>query len=291
MTSFGLRRAGLGPSGEPAQFCAAKRWSARCWRCSSVSVAIGAAGRTQRFRPVPRPRSSPAATLEDARRAGRPVRLPAAATGCCRPPRPATPAPDRPPPPRTPPSSAPATPSTSAVDRPIVAPRGISRPGKPAKAPKVHQPRPGPRTGGVWAVVVGIDDYPGEGADLRPARPTPATWTAPWPTTAFPADRRVLLSTAGDRRQHPGRLAWVAGRANSDATVVFFFSGHIRQVTGYDDRDGEAIDEALVAADGEPSIDGEVADILRRLEARPPGSASPAATAAASTTCWPRDGS
>ena len=60
----------------------------------------------------------------------------------------------------------------------------------------------------------------------------------------------------------------MAGRASADSTIVFFYSGHVRQVAGDADRDGEAIDEAIVAADGDNVFDGQVADILRTSEAR-----------------------
>jgi len=50
--------------------------------------------------------------------------------------------------------------------------------------------------------------------------------------------------------------------------VAFFYSGHVRQVAGDPDRDGEAVDEALVAADGDNVYDGQVADLLQGLEAR-----------------------
>ncbi|MGH9039935.1 MAG: caspase family protein [Acidimicrobiia bacterium] len=161
------------------------------------------------------------------------------------------------------------TTATSAVDRPIVAPPSISRPGKAAKAPKVLQPTPGPKDGGVWSLVVGIDDYPGEEADLSAGKADAREVDAALAAYGVPGQHRIVLldekATADNIR---AGLAWVAGRANSEATVVFFYSGHVRQVTGDADRDGEAIDEAIVAADGEAVYDGEVAGIFRNLEAR-----------------------
>jgi hypothetical protein len=60
----------------------------------------------------------------------------------------------------------------------------------------------------------------------------------------------------------------MAGRASADSTAVFFYSGHVRQVAGDADRDGEVIDEALVGSDGDNVFDGQVADLLRHSEAR-----------------------
>ncbi len=163
---------------------------------------------------------------------------------------------------------APAEPTT-AVDRPIVAPPSFTRPSKPAKPLKALQPAAGPKDGGVWALVVGIDDYPGNDADLSAGKADAREVDSALAAYGVPGARRVLLldqqATADNIRSG---LAWLAGRASSDATVVFFYSGHVRQVTGDADRDGEATDEAIVAADGDAVYDGEVAGIFRSLEAR-----------------------
>jgi hypothetical protein len=165
-------------------------------------------------------------------------------------------------------AAAPAQPA-NAVDRPIVAPPSFSRSGKAAKPPRVIQPTPGPRDSGVWALVVGIDDYPGNDADLNAGTADAREVDSALAAYGVPGQHRILLldqqATADNIR---AGLAWVAGRASSDATVVFFYSGHVRQVTGDADRDGEATDEAIVAADGEAVYDGELASIFRNLEAR-----------------------
>ncbi len=162
-----------------------------------------------------------------------------------------------------------ATPAATGVDRPIVAPPSFSRPPKSARPPKVLAPAAGPKEAGVWALVVGIDDYPGNDADLNAGTADAREVDSALAAYGVPGQRRILLldrqATADNIR---AGLAWLAGRASSDATVVFFYSGHVRQVTGDADRDGEATDEAIVAADGEPVYDGEVAGIFRNLEAR-----------------------
>ncbi|MDQ3944839.1 MAG: caspase family protein [Actinomycetota bacterium] len=117
--------------------------------------------------------------------------------------------------------------------------------------------------------MVGIDDYPGTDADLKAGTADAREVDAALAAYGVPGQHRILLldhqATADNIR---AGLAWLAGRASSDATVVFFYSGHVRQVTGDADRDGEATDEAIVAADGEAVYDGEVAGILRNVEAR-----------------------
>ena len=164
---------------------------------------------------------------------------------------------------------APVTPVAMPLERPIVAPPSFSRSPKAAKPARAIQPAPGPKDGGVWALMVGIDDYPGSDADLNAGTADAREVDAALAAYGVPGPRRILLqdqqATADNIR---AGLAWLAGRASSDATVVFFYSGHVRQVTGDADRDGEATDEAIVASDGDPVYDGEVAGIFRNMEAR-----------------------
>ncbi|MGH9036478.1 MAG: caspase family protein [Acidimicrobiia bacterium] len=165
--------------------------------------------------------------------------------------------------------AAPVTPVATTVDRPIVAPPNFPRSAKVAKPARAIQPAGGPKDGGVWALIVGIDDYPGSDADLNAGTADAREVDAALAAYGVPGPRRILLqdhqATADNIR---AGLAWLAGRASSDATVVFFYSGHVRQVTGDADRDGEATDEAIVAADGDPVYDGELAGIFRSLDAR-----------------------
>ena len=167
--------------------------------------------------------------------------------------------------------TSPATPPTSAqpYERPIVAPPSFPR--TRATAPRASRAAysPGPKDGGVWAVVVGIDDYPGADADLRAAVADARDVDSALAAYGVPASHRLVLldgqATADNIR---GALAWLVGRASPDSTVVFFYSGHVRQVAGDPDRDGEAVDEAIVAADGDNVYDGQVANLLQGLEAR-----------------------
>lgn len=159
--------------------------------------------------------------------------------------------------------------STQTFDRPIVAPPTFPRTRGTAPRSTRTNYSPGPKESGVWAVVVGIDDYPGTDADLRAAVADARDVDSALAAYGVPASRRLVLldkqATADNIR---GALAWLVGRASQDSTVAFFYSGHVRQVAGDPDRDGEAVDEALVAADGDNVYDGQVADLLQGLEAR-----------------------
>jgi hypothetical protein len=171
----------------------------------------------------------------------------------------------------TAPAAAPEAPPTSAppVDRPIVAPANFPR----ARAAAARSTRTayaaGPRDGGVWAVVVGIDDYPGTDADLNAAVADARDVDSALAAYGVPVSHRLVLldkqATADNIR---GALAWMTARASADSTAVFFYSGHVRQVAGDPARDGENVAEAIVAADGDNVYDGQVAEILRNLESR-----------------------
>ena len=121
----------------------------------------------------------------------------------------------------------------------------------------------------MWAVVVGIDDYPGIDADLQAAVADARDVDRALAAYAVPSDHRLLLldeaATADNIR---AALGWLASRAGADSTAVFFYSGHVRQRSSAGDRDAEAVDEAMVAADGGNVDDGEMAAILRDMEAR-----------------------
>jgi hypothetical protein len=164
---------------------------------------------------------------------------------------------------RVPPTSA------SAVDRPIVAPPAFPKTRSTAPRASRTNYASGPKDGGVWAVVIGIDDYPGDDADLRAAVADARDVDSALAAYGVPASHRLVLldkqATADNIR---GALAWMDNRASADSTAVFFYSGHVRQVAGDPDRDGEAIDEAIVAADGDNVYDGQIAELLRGLEAR-----------------------
>jgi len=162
-----------------------------------------------------------------------------------------------------------ATATASAVDRPIVAPPSFPRTrGAGVRSARTNYAG-GPKEGGVWAVVVGIDDYPGTEADLKAAVADAREVDSALAAYGVPANHRLVLldkQATGDNIR--GALAWMTGRAAADSTAVFFYSGHVRQVAGDPAHDGEYVAEAIVAADGDNVYDGQVADLLRGLEAR-----------------------
>ena len=115
--------------------------------------------------------------------------------------------------------------------------------------------------GGVWAVVVGIDDYPGGRSDLRASVNDADATEAALAAYGVPASRIVVLRNGeASAATIRASLAWLVQRAGRDATAVFFYAGHIRKL--------EAGREAIVAADGQLVTDADVAWDLKHLRAK-----------------------
>jgi len=115
--------------------------------------------------------------------------------------------------------------------------------------------------GGVWAVVIGINDYPGGRSDLRSAvndandvREALLRYGVPGHRVLSILDRQatpeVILAAAD----------WLVAHSAPDATAVFFYAGHVRKVG--------AGHEVIVAADGRLLSDADLGDRLRPLAAR-----------------------
>jgi len=160
-------------------------------------------------------------------------------------------------------------PAPPAVDRPIVAPVTMPRIRSAGGRFARTAYSAAPREGGVWAVVVGIDDYPGSDADLKAAVADARDVDSALAAYGVPLSHRLVLlngQATGDNIR--GALGWMTARATADSTAVFFYSGHVRKVSGDPAHDGKSIDEAIVGSDGDNVYSGQVAGILRGLEAR-----------------------
>lgn len=113
---------------------------------------------------------------------------------------------------------------------------------------------------GVWAFVVGIDDYPGRNGDLESAVNDARDMEAALDLFGVPDDQRVVLTDRqAGRASILAGLEWLTDHAGPEATAVFFYAGHVRKL----DRGREAI----VASDGRVVTDLEVAARLDGLRA------------------------
>ena len=151
-------------------------------------------------------------------------------------------------------------------DRPIAPPPAVfEKPSRPTQPPP---PPPILRTssstvkaaGGTWAVLIGVNDYPGESADLRSAVNDVNDVDEALAKIGVTADRRLVLrdgqATASTIR---AAVDWLNSHASADATAVFFFAGHVAKLSN--------TTEALIGADGQRVLDTELAGLLEGLRA------------------------
>ncbi|MFZ6003580.1 MAG: caspase family protein [Actinomycetota bacterium] len=149
------------------------------------------------------------------------------------------------------------------LDVPIIPPTGELT---GAVAPAAPIPTPfGParvgRPGEVFAVVIGINDYPGRRSDLGAAVADADTVDAALAGFGVPAANRVVLRDGQARRDNiVATVQALAAIGGPDTTVVFAYAGHVRKL----DRDTEA----MVAADGALLRDDELAALLAPSPAR-----------------------
>ena len=123
-------------------------------------------------------------------------------------------------------------------------------------------PAPGSfQSGGTWAVMIGINDYPGSRSDLRSAVNDADDMDLALGEMGVPAGNRLVLrdtqATASGIRQ---AVEWLVSRAGPEATAVFFYGGHVRKIG--------LTSEALVGADGGLVEDRELGERLSHLNAR-----------------------
>lgn len=111
-------------------------------------------------------------------------------------------------------------------------------------------------TGGeVFALVIGIDDYPGTQADLRSAVADAELVDAALAGFGVPAEHRMVLRDGQARRDEvAAAVAALVQQGGPDATLVLAYAGHTRKVAP-----GR---EAIVLADGETLTDRELAALL-----------------------------
>lgn len=147
------------------------------------------------------------------------------------------------------------------VDQPIPpAPATFEGPPPAPRSPPPQLVSPAATGSGMWAVVVGIDDYPGSAHDLRFARNDAADVEAVLVRQGVAPEHRVHLADGQATAVNIGRaLDWLTASAGPDATAVFFYAGHVRKLG--------STTEALVGADGKLVTDVEVARRLRPLRA------------------------
>jgi hypothetical protein len=167
-----------------------------------------------------------------------------------------------PPPPPPPPDGAEPDPSVGFVvgdDAPPGAPVVVTPvSAAPAASPVVDDARAPER---VWAVVVGIDDYPGRASDLNAARADAADLVTALLGYGVPGDHVLpLYDGAATVASVLDAVDWLVSRAGPEDTAVFLFAGHVRDLGGGT--------EAMVTADAGWLTDWFLADRFAALRSR-----------------------
>lgn len=114
---------------------------------------------------------------------------------------------------------------------------------------------------GTWAVVIGINDYPGTAHDLRSAVPDAEDVNRALSVLGVPAANRLVITDGqATARVISAAADWLVARAGPDAVALFVFAGHVKKLSG--------TTEAMVGADGRTVTDAELARRLAGLQAR-----------------------
>ncbi len=115
--------------------------------------------------------------------------------------------------------------------------------------------------GGTWAVMIGINNYPGTSHDLQAAVNDANDVNEALAKMGVPGSNRLLIrDSQASAEVIRAAVNWLNDHAGPDAQAIFFFAGHVR-------KQGEGR-EALVAADGKTVSDGELAGRMAHLRAR-----------------------
>ena len=125
----------------------------------------------------------------------------------------------------------------------------------------------GPKHGAnKYAVLVGVDDYRGKVPDLRGSVGDVADIHKVLQANGWPASNvRILTNAQATLPAIRDAIQWMASKADDNSFSVFHYSGHIKQMTGDKDRDGEAQDEFLWPVDNGYLSDGEFSARMKQL--------------------------
>ena len=156
----------------------------------------------------------------------------------------------------------PASHAGEVIPPPPAAFEGAAGPARRVRRPATVSPRVLPEgEGGTWALVVGINDYPGDGHDLRFAVNDADDVDSVLEGLGVPSDHRVVLRDGqATSAAIVSSIDWLLDHAGPDAVAVVSFAGHARKHGA--DR------QSFVAADGIELSDQELATRLRPLRAR-----------------------
>ncbi|MCU1376531.1 MAG: hypothetical protein JWO68_3817, partial [Actinomycetia bacterium] len=120
-----------------------------------------------------------------------------------------------------------------------------------------------------YALLVGVNDYAGRTHDTVGAVGDATDLRDLLLRSGWRSDHiRLLLDRRAGAAAIRDGLSWLATHATPRSFTVFHYSGHVKQVGGDRDRDGEAVDEYLWGADNQFIADGELAQRIRPMAGR-----------------------
>lgn len=117
-----------------------------------------------------------------------------------------------------------------------------------------------------FALVVGVSDYSGRTKSTVAGAADADDFREALLRNGFRSDNILLLTekraTAANIR---AGLQWLIDNSSENSFSVFHFSGHVKQIGGDRDRDGEKLDEYLWPYDNRFISDAELANKIREL--------------------------
>lgn len=117
-----------------------------------------------------------------------------------------------------------------------------------------------------WAFIVGVTDYAGRTSSTIAGAADAEDFRTMLLRNGFREDRiRTITEGQATARNVRAGLQWLVDNSSPDSFSVFHFSGHVKQLSGDRDRDGEKVDEYLWPHDNAFISDREVAEQARRL--------------------------
>jgi hypothetical protein len=117
-----------------------------------------------------------------------------------------------------------------------------------------------------WAFVVGVSDYAGRTSSTVAGADDAADFRELLLRNGFREDRiRTITEGQATARNIREGLQWLVDNSSPESFSVFHFSGHVKQLGGDRDRDGEKVDEYLWPHDNVFISDAELAGRVQQL--------------------------
>jgi hypothetical protein len=117
-----------------------------------------------------------------------------------------------------------------------------------------------------WAFIVGVSDYAGRTSSTVAGADDAADFRELLLRNGFREDRiRTITDAQATARNVRAGLQWLVDNSSPESFSVFHFSGHVKQLGGDRDRDGEKVDEYLWPHDNVFISDAELASRVQQL--------------------------